>query len=447
MTGVAILHLTDLRMRNPKPLSIAILNPLGDFGINEYCWQFAEALGAAGVAVKFYTSATNTVPRPGHHVCVPVLQQQALFRQQHIDPSYADIRSAPSEQWIPQALAIQPTPVPPSQSSVAVAVPQPLKTSLPLRAVLRKIVLTSELAAYLRFSGIDIVWTQWPDLESYSPWFGSLCQKLGMRYVHTVHNVVPHEHGDRDLRLCERIYRDAELLFVHSQSARQELTERFPETAKKVRVLGIGLYDLYPRFPHRRSVVRAQLGLTDNDHAVLFAGGIRPYKNIDSSLQALRLPGCERLVMIVAGNESAYPDLVPGEPLGRTRRLAAELGVLDRIRLLPRSLSIPELSELLEASDIQLLPYTNVSGSGMIMLGMTFGKYIVASPSGGMDEYLVNYSQHNLLEGPVGPASVAAGLRRAASDLAQFPAIPERLPEFEWSNIALRTVDYLKGYA
>jgi glycosyltransferase involved in cell wall biosynthesis len=68
-------------------------------------------------------------------------------------------------------------------------------------------------------------------------------------------------------------------------------------------------------------------------------------------------------------------------------------------------------AEILEAADIVLLPYIESFGSGLLLLAMTFGKFIVATQTGGMDEYLARYPRHTLLEGP-SSASVADGIAR-----------------------------------
>src|SRR5262249_20725176 len=158
----------------------------------------------------------------------------------------------------------------------------------------------AELAIHLKRRRFDMLWTQWPDLESYSTLLLPIARALGIKIVHTVHNVVPHESGDRDARLSGQFYRHADLLFVHSEAARRELAERFPDAERKAHLARHGLYNFYPRFEGDRTRLRAQLGLDSSQVAALFAGGIRPYKNIDSALEALTMPGCERVVLVVA---------------------------------------------------------------------------------------------------------------------------------------------------
>lgn len=418
-------------------ISIAILNPLGDFGINQYCWELAEALGEAGARVTFYTSSASTIPRPKHHECLAVLHR-LLAKGGRPPQIYADVNSSPGSNWIADLLRSAP---PAAKASTP---PLNSRTSRPLRAQAREIVLTWELAVHLRARGFDIVWSQWPDLESYAPWFGNICRRLGMRFIHTVHNVLPHEYSPQDVLLSEEVYRSAELLFVHSNSAARELVQHSPRTATKVRVSRHGLYNLYPRFPHCREGARAQLGLQESDVAVLFAGGIRPYKNLDAAMESLREPGCERMVLIVAGKEAGYSDLVPSDPLGRTFQLASRLGIANRVRLLRRFLSIPELSELFEASDVHLLPYTGGSGSGMLLLGMTFGKYIVSSAAGGADEYLADYGASAIVKDPANPAELARVLRESIRNLHSGGVVPQRRAELEWSNIAREVLACLR---
>ena len=56
--------------------SVAILNPLGDFGINAYSFELAEGLCAAGVSVDVYVngaSPLSVLPAARRHRCFPVL--------------------------------------------------------------------------------------------------------------------------------------------------------------------------------------------------------------------------------------------------------------------------------------------------------------------------------------------------------------------------------------
>ena len=164
-------------------------------------------------------------------------------------------------------------------------------------------------------------------------------------------------------------------------------------------------------------------------------GGVRPYKNTDAILHALARLRSDRVALIVSGKEWGYSDLVPGEPLGRTRRIAAELGILDQIRFVPGLQEIEQMSELLEAADVLMLPYLKSYGSGALLLGMTFGKHILATTTGGMDEYLAEYPARTIIKGP-GVEDVLAGIEEILKGSSEPTTQIGRIPSLEWKVVA-----------
>ncbi|HXE56444.1 MAG TPA: glycosyltransferase [Gemmatimonadales bacterium] len=410
--------------------SVAVINPLADYGISEYSHELAEGLCANGVRVDLYTTAIPTMAgRPRRHRLFPVLGSP-LFRQ--------------------RALVERRIPAPARKSSFqpanGVAVSERVRD--PLLERVRRFFLPVELALHLRRRGYDLVWTQWPFLGPYGVGFLSACRSLGLPVLHTVHNVLPHEPEPGDDEICRRVYRTADALVVHSEQSRAELAAFEPATIGKTIVAPHGLYEGYPRRPERRDAVRRELDLPTDAPVILMFGALRPYKNVDAVLESLRDPRLAAARLIVAGRERKFPDLVPGDLVGRTRRLAAALGVLDRIRPLPGPFDHERTAELFEASDIVALPYLRSYGSGQLLLAMTFGKHVAATPVGGAAEYCVHYPRHTLLSGPSVP-EVAAGLAEAAATVAsgrEAPAPPRvSLDRLRWPTVARRTLEALSA--
>jgi glycosyltransferase involved in cell wall biosynthesis len=300
--------------------------------------------------------------------------------------------------------------------------------------VIRQCILPFELALHLKRARYALVWVQWPS-DVYHNEFYNWCKRLGMPVVHTVHNVLPHEERPEDMTAADKLYNAADALVVHSYSARDELVAQFPPVNRKTIVSRIGLYTMFPSSGARQAT-RQNLGIHENEPLVLFFGGIRPYKNIDAVLEALTSPALKGTRLVVAGRETGYADHVPGDPLGRTRRIAQELGVSERTCLLPRRLDLADTSALFSAADILALPYVKSYGSASLLLGMSFRKHIVATTTGGMEEYLANYPQSTLL--PHSDAqSVAHGLALAVNQLTKSDSeCATDMVELEWPTIA-----------
>jgi len=298
-----------------------------------------------------------------------------------------------------------------------------------------------EFALYLK-SRYDLVWIQWAS-DAYASPFYTLCRRIGLPVVHTVHNVLPHESSDDDVARYGELYRKADVLIVHSRAARDELLQLFPATAARIVESRIGLYTMFARNPAVRDRARHALRISEQQPVLLMFGGIRPYKNVDAALSALTAPLLRDVVLVVAGRESGYAEASAADPLARTRTIAERFGVSGRVRFLPGRLNMTETADLFEASDVLILPYTRSYGSAALLLGMTFGKHIAATRVGGMEEYLADYSRRTLLAGSDGP-SVAAGLLHAVCSLGAAQRVDEiACAALRWPRIASELLSHV----
>ena len=414
-----------------KPIqSIAIIDPIGDFGIGGYVYELAEGLCANGVKVDVYTSGLahmKDLVLPRNHGLYPVLGSP-LVRQRgrlrHTPHSRTNTRS----------------PSTPSGQEV-------VRERKGLAPKVASLLMPYELALYLKLRRYDVIWTQWPVMTRYGIQFWSICKALGMRLVHTVHNVLPHEEKQTDRADVGRIYEYSDSLIVHSKHSQEELLDIFPSLRGKTLLSRIGLFTMFPRVPERRMLVREELRIPDTSPLLLFYGSVRPYKNIEGALEALRDPRCANTILVVAGKEYGYPDAIPGDPLARTRRIAQDLGVEGRVRFISGVRDIPSTSDLFEAADILLLPYLKSYGSGVLLLGMTFGLHILAARTGGMEEYLEAYPGYTLLAGSDSD-SIARGIDQAWMQVSRSTARRTfELPHLEWRTVAKEIIESLDAVA
>ncbi|HMK28175.1 MAG TPA: glycosyltransferase family 4 protein [Terriglobales bacterium] len=414
--------------KSPRIKSIAILNPLGDYGISTYCYELAEGLAANGVDVDIYTGDGPRLAAfdfPKHHRIFPVFGSALFKRRRRLNTEDNGARNgtrAPSN--------------PVSQQVESKPASQRKRSRLFLR--FRDFVLAFELAIFLKRKKYDFVWTHWPDI--YGTWFWTAAKAVRLPIVHTVHNVLPHEESGGAKEMCREIYRLSDLLFVHSFQARDEFVQHFPQYASKIAMMRFGVYTIFSKEPGARKELRARLNIRDDQTVLLFCGAIRPYKNLDAVLQAIREVWSSDLVAVISGQESGYADLVPDDPLGRTRRLIEELGLAEQTRLLPGFLSFQDMAALCQASDVLLLAYQKHYGSGMLLLGMTLGVHVLATATGGVEEYLERYPRATLaasasVEDIV--AALKAAIRQVRSGAS--PAGAEGgsdFSELQWEHIA-----------
>lgn len=395
-----------------QPKRIALIEPLGDPGIGTYTYELAEALTAKGVVAHVYTNgpAWTLGKLERNHRVYPVLGS-ALVRQR----DRLRVRAASR----PKGILRPPTPV-------------PVGTGIIGNGRLRSAYLALELAIWLRSQHYDLVWTQWPTLGGYHSMFWSAARAVGLRLAHTAHNVVPREPLEGERRSYDLVYKRSHVLVVHSHQAADALAQEFPGAAHKTVVARHGLYTVFPRQPGARERIRAKLGIAPDMHVVLCFGGLRPYKNTDAVVHAVAADPAQRMLLLVAGREMSEELTPPGaDALEQTRRLVVAAGLQDRARLLIGPFGFTETGELFEACDTVALPYLESFGSGLLLLAMSYGRKVVATRIGGMNEYLDDYPGGVLLNGSA-PADVLAGLQ-AARDLPNTGL--GRPSQLEWSAI------------
>lgn len=406
---------------------IALIDPLGDFGIGGYSHELAEGLVSNGVSVDLYCSASAMLPTialPRRHRVFPVLGSP-LVKQM------GTLRHGMNGQPGAGRLALKPSSKPRRPGAGK------------LRATIKRLILPAELVLVLKLRGYDAVWTQWPIIFAHDTRFWELCRALSISTIHTVHNVLPHE-GDSDAVVLQRhrsVYRHAAALVVHSEAAREELQRFAPEAAHKTVVSKLGIYTMYPPAARLREATRQQLEIPTDRTVAISYGLVRPYKGVENVLEALRRPGCENVVLIICGQEAGYPEASPpgSDPLWRMRALAHQLGVERQVRFVPGVLSLQETSDLMAASDVVAVPYRKSYGSGVLLLALTFEKYVIATPAGGTGEYLASYPFATVINGP-DPDEIAGALRAADNAVRKPREVRPDVSQLSWSAITQRTL-------
>jgi len=298
----------------------------------------------------------------------------------------------------------------------------------------------SALSVRFLFSPPDIIHVQYlPMLRWPLPldlWFLRLCHLRGSKILLTVHDILPHDSGQRFLNTFLDLYKQVDGIICHSDTVKARLIAEFHVPPGKIAVIPHGpfFYDL-PRNP---SALPPELRLPPSAPLVLWQGIIFPYKGIDLLLEAWK--HVERAptdaVLVIAGTGS--PDL-----LDEIRRQIERLG-LARVLLLFRFISTEELVALYQSADIVVYPYRAITTSGALATGLSLGKTIVASDLSVFRELLTD-RVNALLVDPHNEHQLAD----AILELLQHPALREQLSnevtemnfgDASWNLIAERTL-------
>jgi glycosyltransferase involved in cell wall biosynthesis len=219
----------------------------------------------------------------------------------------------------------------------------------------------------------DVVHFQWlpiPQLDR------RLVRRFDPPLVMTAHDVLPREGGAARRRATREVLDQMDAVVVHSEHGRGRLLDELGIAQDKVRVIPHGAFDYLTRLPEEVPLDRA-VGALDGRKVVLCFGLMRPYKGIDVLIEAFASAPADAVLLVVGRA------MMPLEPLQRRTR---ELGISDRVRLLPRFISDPEIPAYFRRADVLVLPYLEIEQSGVLCTALAFGTPIVASAVGAFVE-------------------------------------------------------------
>ncbi len=243
------------------------------------------------------------------------------------------------------------------------------------------------------------------------------------------HEVVdPLEESILPIRLYSRVMgrwliSRSYMYVTHSESDRKLLVEKYGMDSGRIHVLPMGLYDHHRHMD--KAEAREALGI-DGENTILSFGLIRPYKGIPYLIKAFdSLPadeaGKSRLLLVgeIWEDRSSVEDAIAASPY------------MDRITLVDRYVSDTEVAKYFSAADIVVLPYLRASQSAVAHVAMAFGKPIVVSRVGGLQESMADYKGTYFVP-PADPAAIRDAILRIRSER---PG-PFEPPRRGWEEIA-----------
>jgi glycosyltransferase involved in cell wall biosynthesis len=219
----------------------------------------------------------------------------------------------------------------------------------------------------------DVVHFQWLAVQAVDRWL------LPARpIVLTAHDLLPREPRPGQAWAQRRLYDAVDAVVVHSEYGRGLLVCGLGVDPAKVRVIHHGAFKHLTvqegevPLPPELAAVRSPV--------VLFFGLLRPYKGVETLLEAWRgvseAEGLSGAELWIVGRPR-----MPIEPL----RAAAGRGV----RFISRFVSDAELPAFFRRADVVVLPYRRterLDWSGVLATALAFGKPTVVSDVGGLGE-------------------------------------------------------------
>ncbi|MEX0973498.1 MAG: glycosyltransferase family 4 protein [Solirubrobacterales bacterium] len=216
----------------------------------------------------------------------------------------------------------------------------------------------------------------------------------------TAHYILPPRPSRRQLAAARRTFGAMDAVVAHSEHGARRLREAVGLDPARIRVIHHGAFDYLTRLPEEKPLPAELEGA--EGPVILFFGLLRPYKGIDTLLEAFRqVKGAE---LWIVGNPRM--DVAPLESL------AAEAP--GRVRFLPRFIEDAEIPAIMRRADVVALPYRDAEHSGVLYAALAFGKPLVLGAVGGFPEVAEQGAAR--LVPPADPAALAATLTELIDD-------------------------------
>jgi glycosyltransferase involved in cell wall biosynthesis len=271
----------------------------------------------------------------------------------------------------------------------------------------------------------DVVHYQWLTV----PTMDSLLLPALRPRAMTAHYVLPPRPSRRRLAAARRLFGRMDAVVAHSQHGAARLRDEVGLEPSRVRVIPHGAFDYLTRLPEEKPLPAELEGA--EGPAILFFGLLRPYKGLDTLLEAFRrVKGAE---LWIVGNPR-----MDVEPL---RRLAAESP--GRVRFVTRFVEDAEIPAIFRRADLVVLPYRDAEHSGVLYTALAFAKPLLLSAVGGFPEVAATGAAR--LVPPEDPAALAAALSELIGDEAARAELAEAARAaaagpHSWDEVARQTL-------
>jgi glycosyltransferase involved in cell wall biosynthesis len=283
-----------------------------------------------------------------------------------------------------------------------------------------------DMLRFRRAAAADVLHYQWLTIP---PLDVRLLPPLRPR-VMTAHYILPPQPSRRQVRSARRVFGAMDAVVAHSEHGAARLRDEVGLDPAKVRAIPHGAFDYLTRLPEEKPLPAELRGAEGT--VILSFGLLRPYKGIESLLEAFRAVRDAELWIV--GN--------PRMDVGPLRELAAEAP--GRVRFVTRFVDDAEIPAIFRRADLVVLPYLDAEHSGVLYTGLAFGKPMVLSAVGGFPEVAEAGAARlvppgdtpalaTALEELVGDETTRRDLAAAATHAAAGP--------FSWGEAADRTMD------
>lgn len=219
------------------------------------------------------------------------------------------------------------------------------------------------------------------------------------RILFICHNVGEHEPHFVKAFVSRLVLSRGDCFVVHSTHEKAALTALIGQ--RDIAVTHHPTYEVFNTETIPKGSARERLGISD-EKVMLFFGFVRRYKGLKDLIEALPLILAKMSVRLLIVGEF-------WEDKRHYLQLIEKLGVRQQVTIIDRYVPNEEIPVYFWASDLVVLPYTSVTGSGLLQLALGFGKPVVTTRVGDLPEIVAD-RRTGFLVAPQSPAEIASAV-------------------------------------
>ncbi len=210
------------------------------------------------------------------------------------------------------------------------------------------------------------------------------------------HNVAEHEANFIKVFLSKIVLSKGDYFIVHSAEEKQNLINLIGE--RPIAETFHPSYDVFNTKEIPKYIAKEKIGISD-EKIILFFGFVREYKGLKYLLEAMpAILKAVKVKLLIAGefwdDKQDYIDLIDN------------LNINDNVKIKDEYIPNEEIPSYFYASDIVVLPYTSVTGSGLVQLAYGFNKPVVVSNIGALSQIVIDKKTGFLVQ-PEDPQGIA----------------------------------------
>ncbi len=283
---------------------------------------------------------------------------------------------------------------------------------------------------------IHFQWFKIPSFDLIILYLIKFTFKSRIQIIFTAHNVLPHDTGNKFKKIYKKIYNIVDKIIVHESYARNKIINEFNISEDKIKVIPHGL--LYEKNNKKEFYLK-------NNKKLVFSvlGNLNYYKGIDIVIDAWANSN-------ILKNNNDILLLIAGKPDKYIKQKLNTLNSYNNVKIIDRFLEETEFINCLLSTNVLLLPYREISQSGLLLTSLSFNIPIVVSKKGGLIEpfnfgkigwILNNNTSDELKELLEGLVRVRNEIYKIHNNKKVWNSI---LKYYNWKNIARSTLNFYK---